>query len=240
MPTLHLIFETLGFFAGFRYYLYLRKQQQDPITDGNRVIILVAATFGAFLGSRMLGALEHPDNLIKATHPLLSFYANKTIVGALLGGLFSVELAKKGIHERHSSGDLFTYPLILAMMIGRIGCFTAGLEEETYGNPTTWWTGINLGDGVPRHPVTLYEIAFLGLLWFALEKAGPFKPGYRFQFFMIAYLAFRFALDYIKPHYSYIAGLGAIQIACLGGLAYYGRTIFTIFTNFKTIHGKQA
>lgn len=240
MPTLHLIFETLGFFAGFRYYLYLRKRQQDPISDGNRVVILIAATFGAFLGSRILGTLEHPENLAHNKNLLLYFYANKTIVGALLGGLFSVELAKKCIHERRSSGDLFTYPLILAMMIGRIGCFTAGMEEETYGTPTTWWTGMNLGDGIPRHPVTLYEIAFLALLWFGLEKAGPLKPGYRFQFFMIAYLTFRLALDYIKPHYAYIAGLGAIQIACLAGLAYYGRTIFTIFTNLKRIHGEQA
>ena len=55
-----------------------------------------------------------------------------TIVGALLGGLLVVEITKKIIHEKSSSGDLFTYPLILAMMIGRIGCFTSGLTEETY------------------------------------------------------------------------------------------------------------
>ena len=56
---------------------------------------------------------------------------------------------------------LFTYPLILAIIIGRIGCFSMGVFEETYGLPTTLPWGMNLGDNIPRHPVCLYEIIFL-------------------------------------------------------------------------------
>jgi len=165
---LHVLFETLGFFLGFRYFLYLRKGRPDPIKDGNRVWIIIGATFGAFLFSRLLGALENPPSLLQSQHPLLYLYANKTIVGGLLGGLLFVEGTKKLLGETQSSGDLFTYPLILAMIIGRIGCFTSGLGEETYGLPTSSFLGIDLGDGLPRHPVTLYEIVFLGLLWLGL------------------------------------------------------------------------
>ena len=129
--SLHLIFETLGFIVGFRYFLFLRHRQKDRITDSNRSWIIIGATFGAFFFSRVIGALENPITLIHSAHPLLYLYANKTIVGALLGGLLVVEITKKIIHEKSSSGDLFTYPLILAMMIGRIGCFTMGLGEET-------------------------------------------------------------------------------------------------------------
>ena len=224
--SLHLLFEALGFIVGFRYYLYLRRKQTDPISDSNRMIILIGATFGAFLFSRLVGALEHPDSLMHARHPILYLYANKTIVGALLGGLLVVEIVKKVIHEKASSGDLFTYPLILAMMIGRIGCFTSGVTEETYGIETNSFLGMDLGDGLHRHPVALYEIAFLGLLWIALvyaEKRVHFGNGFRFQLFMISYLSFRFLLDFIKPHYPYILGLGIIQLCCLAGLIYYAQ-----------------
>jgi prolipoprotein diacylglyceryltransferase len=228
--------------VGFRYFVFLRKRQKDRINDVNRIWIIIGAAFGAFIFSRVVGALENPVNLFHTKHLLLYLYANKTIVGALLGGLLMVEITKKVIHERSSSGDLFTYPLILAIMIGRIGCFTSGMAEETYGIPTRFFLGMNLGDGVPRHPVTLYEIGFLGLLWVvlaAIERRVRLINGYRFQLFMIAYFAFRFLLDFIKPRYVLFAGLGTIQIFCLIGLLYYSRTIYKIFFNFSVLteHG---
>ncbi len=235
---LHLIFETLGFATGFRYFLFLRNKQKDRINDANRVWIIIGATFGAFFFSRVAGALENPMTLIHSKHILLYLYSNKTIVGGLLGGLLVVEITKKLIHEKSSSGDLFTYPLILAMMIGRIGCFTSGVSEETYGIVTPSFLGIDLGDGLYRHPVTLYEIAFLGLLWLGLvlpeRKVRPIN-GYRFQFFMIAYLLFRLLLDLIKPHYVYFVGLGTIQLCCLAGLLYYSKTIYKIIFNFSAL-----
>ena len=229
--SMHLLFETLAFFLGFRYFLYLRKKHPDPIPETHRIWIIIGATFGAFFFSRLVGALENPPTLLHSQHLLLYLYANKTIVGALLGGLLCVELTKQLLKEKQSSGDLFTYPLILAMIIGRIGCFTSGLTEETYGNPTSLFTGIDLGDGVRRHPVTIYEIVFLIILWLTLrtlESRKPLKSGYRFQYFMIAYLTFRFLLDFIKPHYSWAIGLSSIQLCCLLGLLYYKNTIWKI------------
>ncbi len=241
--SLHLIFETLGYAIGFRYFLYLRKKQTDKINDANRVWILIGATFGAFFFSRLVGALENPLTFIHSNHIALYLYANKTIVGALLGGLLMVEVTKKIIHEKTSSGDLFVYPLILAMMIGRLGCFTSGVHEDTYGVQTNFFLGMNLGDGLRRHPVTLYEIAFLAILCIvlkAIEKKVQLVNGYRYQFFMIAYLIFRILLDFIKPHYTYFLGLGTIQLCCVLGLFYYSKTIYKIFCSFSTltIHGK--
>src|SRR4051812_2722512 len=123
----HLFFETLAFFLGFRYFLYLRKIEKDRIDETNRVRIIIAATFGAFIFSRLLGSLENPDQFIKSDSPFLYFFSCKTIVGGLLGGLITVEITKLVLKEKSSSGDLFTYPLLLAMIIGRIGCFTAGI-----------------------------------------------------------------------------------------------------------------
>jgi phosphatidylglycerol---prolipoprotein diacylglyceryl transferase len=216
--------EPLGMFIGFRYFLYLRKTKGDRVESTQRVWILIGAIFGALIGSRLVGGLENPEQMMKASNTLLYFYANKTVIGGFLGGLAGVELVKKLIGEKQSSGDLFAYPMILALIIGRIGCFGMGVYEETYGTATSFITGMNLGDGILRHPVTLYEIVFLGFLWtvlLQLEKRVTLAPGSRFKIFMIAYLAFRFMLDFIKPHYSFGPGFSTIQLVCLGGLVYY-------------------
>jgi phosphatidylglycerol---prolipoprotein diacylglyceryl transferase len=120
---------------------------------------------------------------------------------------------------------LFVYPLILALIIGRVGCFSMGIYEETYGTVTDFFTGMNLGDNRLRHPVTLYEIVFLFLLWLALlqiEKKHQLANGLRFKIFMIAYCLFRLMLDFIKPHYTFSIGLSTIQITASVGLLYYG------------------
>lgn len=221
---LHTITEPLGMFIGFRYYLYLRKKQGDFIESENRIWILIGAIFGAIAGSRLIGGLEDPVALAQAKNKMLFFYQNKTVMGGFLGGVFGVEIIKKVIGEKNSSGDLFTYPIILALIIGRIGCFSMGIYEETYGTVTGLFTGMNLGDGLLRHPVTLYEIGFLILLWIGLlqfEKKYTISSGGRFKYFMIAYILFRFMLDFIKPHYTFQIGLSTIQLTCILGLTYY-------------------
>lgn len=226
---LHAILEPLGIFIGFRYFLYLRKGNGDQIESGQRLWIVIAAIFGALIGSRLAGGLENPAELLKAPNPLVYFYTNKTVVGGFLGGLFGVEVVKKLIGEKLSSGDLFTYPMILALIIGRVGCFGMGIYEETYGVETSFFTGMNLGDDLLRHPVTLYEIVFLLMIWIGLvqlEKRFTLVDGGRFKIFMIAYLIFRLVLDFIKPHYTFSFGLSTIQLVCLGGLMYYAAYIF--------------
>lgn len=221
---LHPVFETLAFFAGFRYFLFLRKKQGDSIPYSNRIWILIGAIFGALIGSRLAGGLENPIAMLHSSNKLLYFYSNKTVLGGFLGGVWGVEIIKYFIHEKRSSGDLFVFPMILALIIGRVACFSMGIYEETYGNITSLPTGMDLGDGSLRHPVTLYEIVFLILLWVSLKiisKKIKLAEGGLFKLFMISYIIFRFLLDFIKPHYTFNIGLSTIQVTCLAGLIYY-------------------
>lgn len=223
---------------GFRYFLFLRRKKGDFIDPGNRIWILIGAVFGALLGSRILGAAEQPQAFLTAQNKLMFIYGNKTIVGGLLGGLWGVELIKKWIGEKLKSGDLFVFPLLLAMIIGRIGCFSMGIYEETYGLPSRLPWALDLGDGILRHPVCLYEIIFLVLFWFALVRVKmkfPLEEGAQFKLYMIAYLAFRFLLDFIKPGERYFLGIGSIQIACLLGLLYYSSCLLRPQKLFKTL-----
>ena len=224
----HSLVEPLAFFIGFRYFLYLRRQQGDTITSSNRTWIFIGAVFGALLGSRLIGGLEDPAQLSQSHSILLHFYENKTVLGGFLGGLLGVELVKKRIGETKASGDLFVYPILLALVIGRLGCFSMGVYEATYGTVTTLLTGLDLGDGLPRHPVALYEMVFLLLLWISLRRADnkwKLAPGARFKLFMMTYMLFRFLLDFIKPHYTFSIGLSTIQLTSLAGLLYYYRYI---------------
>lgn len=235
----HSILEALAIFIGFRYYLYLKNKQGDTLPAEHRGLIIVAATFGAVLGARILGTAENLPQFAESLHKFQFFWGNKTILGGLFGGLIAVDSFKYFLKQKKSSGDLFLFPLILAMMIGRLGCFSAGLAEETYGLASNLPWAINLGDGIPRHPVTLYEILFLLLTWtgiVALQKKYLLADGAAFKIFMLAYFIFRFCLDFIKPGWHYFIGLGSIQIACLLGFVYYYKTILnprTLILNKK-------
>lgn len=223
----HGIIEFLAIFIAFRYYLYLKKKQGDSVDSINRLVAAVGATFGAFVGSHLLGAAENIPEWIETPNKLQYLMYNKTLTGGLIGGLIGVEVFKKFVKEQQSTGDLFTFPLLLGIIIGRMACFTTGIHEETYGIPTSLPWGMDLGDGLMRHPVTLYEIVFAVLLWIGLkylQKNHTLQPGAIFKLFMIAYFLFRFLLDFIKPGWRFY-GLSSIQVASLCVLIYYGKYI---------------
>ncbi len=219
----HLVFEMLAYTLAYQYYQWLRRRSVDPIGDEQRVFIFIGAAFGAFWGSHLLGILERPFE--PGASGFLYFLAHKTMVGGLLGGLIGVEVTKKFLGVTHSSGDLMTFPLLLGLAIGRLGCHLHGLSDSTFGLPTTLPWGIDFGDGLPRHPVNLYEILFLGALGltiFTLERQWTLPDGSRFKIFMISYLFWRFCLEYWKPAFFWPPiGFSSIQIACLAGLCYY-------------------
>ena len=220
--SIHFICETLAYFLGYRYYAYLKKYEVDLISPENRLIIFIGAAAGAFIGSHLVGVLENP--LMLSHFDLMYFMGNKTIVGGFIGGLIGVELTKKQIGVTVSSGDLMVYPLILAMIIGRIGCFLAGLKDGTFGIASNLPWAINFGDGVRRHPTNLYEILFWMSLWIILkliEHRFTLANGARFKILIIGYLIFRFCIEFIKPDYFFNFGLGVIQLVCLGGILYY-------------------
>lgn len=202
----------------------MRKKQGDHYASASRIWVIIGAIVGALVGSRIIGSLERPYELSLTSNLFDYIYNNKTVVGGFLGGLLGVELVKKMIGEKRASGDLFAFPMILALIIGRIGCFSMGVYEEVYGVESRLPWAMDLGDGLLRHPTILYEILFLVLLWLGLkqvQKRGPLETGALFKLFMIGYLLFRFLLDFIKPYYPIFLGLSTIQLTCLAGLLYY-------------------
>jgi phosphatidylglycerol---prolipoprotein diacylglyceryl transferase len=233
--NIHLVLEYSAFFIAFRYYVYLRKKTTDAISGNNRLSILLGMIIGALIGSRLIGYLENPT-LNFSLPKIIELLNTKSIMGGLFGGLLGVEIAKRIIGEKHSSGDLFTFPIIVGIAIGRLGCFLSGVKEFTYGQPTTFFTGMDLGDGLMRHPVALYEIVFLAFLFLSLKQLKKFtqqESGLQFKIFMLLYFGFRFCIEFIKPNVFYLAGLSSIQWLCALCYLYYFSTIKKIVANAR-------
>jgi phosphatidylglycerol:prolipoprotein diacylglycerol transferase len=221
-PELHPFFEALGYGTGFLLYYRTRQKQGDPLGDDRRWTLIAVAAIGALLGSRLLGLLEQA--------PTVGFHASellmpggKTIVGGLLGGWAAIEITKRVLNIGFRTGDLFAIPLCIGIAIGRIGCFFAGIADDTYGKVTTLPWGIDFGDGQPRHPTQLYEIVFLLALAWLLHRwpTRPHPQGAIFRAFLTGYLSWRLAIDFLKPQPA-IAGLSVIQWSCLAGLLALG------------------
>jgi prolipoprotein diacylglyceryltransferase len=144
-PALHPVFETPGYIGGYALYRRERTRHGDTLSDERRWWIIAAAAIGALLGSRILGLIEYAPARGFNQHQLLAFTGGgKTIVGGLLGGWLAVELIKRLAHIGSRTGDLFAVPLCIGIAIGRIGCFFAGLADDTCGTPTSLPWGVNL------------------------------------------------------------------------------------------------
>lgn len=225
---LHTLFEIAAYAVGTQVFLWQRRRLKLPaLQDQDRTLwVVVGAALGAALGSKLAFWVEDPLTAFDHFPEWRHLLEGKSIVGGLLGGLIGVELTKKAIGVRNSTGDAFVLPLAVGMCIGRIGCFLSGLADHTYGNPTSLPWGVDFGDGIARHPTQLYEIVFIAiwttvLLWRRSDRA---HPGDLFRAYLVGYLLFRLCIDAIKPiPMLYPPGLSGIQWLCVIGLAYYAR-----------------
>src|SRR5262249_60623476 len=87
----------------------------------------------------------------------------RSILGAMVGGVIVAEIYKAIFGVRGSTGAVLVLPLAVAIAIGRIGCFLAGLPDYTYGTPSGLPWAVDFGDGIPRHPLPLYGSVTLAL-----------------------------------------------------------------------------
>ena len=211
-----------GYLVAVAVFLVRRQRNGDVVDGGTRYMVMVGAGIGAMIGSRLLAALCEP---LRVWQGLAEghLYFGKTIVGALLGGLIAVELVKRRAGVSEATGDPLVVPMAVGIAIGRVGCFLAAQIDDTGGLPTNLPWAVVGPDGIGRHPVALYEIAFVLLLApiaTAIGRRGA--RGDAFKLFLSSYLLFRFFCDFLKPMPPRIyGGLSTIQLACAAGLLYY-------------------
>ncbi len=219
----HTVFAYAGMALGAAMWRRTLKTQQrgGALAPGN-FGVLVGLLIGAALGNKLVFLLERPDIARMLWESRSLAWPGQSIVGGLLGGLIGVEIAKKLTGQTRSTGDAMVWPIAVGLAIGRIGCFVAGLHDDTYGLPTAAPWGVDFGDGVQRHPTQLYEIAIVLPLGWLLHRARFPTPGAAFKLFLSSYLLWRLGVEFLKPvPVAWPLGLSGIQWTCLVALAVY-------------------
>ena len=176
-----------------------------------------ALALGAIPGAWIAGSM----NSLRGAEPALSH----SVVGALVGAIVGVEVYKALRGIRGSTGGIFVGPFALGVVIGRFGCLFAGKVDGTYGAPTALPWAVELGDGIGRHPVQVYEslamAAFLALYLEGLTRRRPWAMRRGFYALCLAYGVTRFAWEFLKPYPTVLGPLNLFHILT-GGLAVYG------------------
>jgi phosphatidylglycerol:prolipoprotein diacylglycerol transferase len=183
-------------------------------TPANRWIG-AAALVGAMVGSKVgMVLFQLSGSLADNFHRALAFdFSGKTVVGALMGAIAGVELAKKALGIREATGDQFAIAVPIGIGIGRIGCLFNGC---CYGIPARGPIAVEIS-GLPRHPVQMYE-ALLLLTLAAFLFASRLRPrprGQMWRIFLVGFCAIRFGTEFLRGDPSVRLGpLSLVQIVC--------------------------
>lgn len=206
------LFTALGYATGALVFWWAAREKRLA-TDGMGRIAIAGFTVG-ILGAKL-------TELLVSGWPVkvpwaLAFdprVGGRALLGGVLFGWLGVEIAKRRMGIRRSTGDLFALALPAGEAVGRIGCYFNGC---CYGEPTSVPWAIYQHDAY-RHPTELYS-AVAGLVIFALLAWARKRTAYEGQLFWIYLLLFgasRFVIEHFRWQSGYILGLSAMQWLCL-------------------------
>jgi prolipoprotein diacylglyceryltransferase len=225
-PTIiHVIFDLAAWASAAAIAFAIAKWRPlaFPVTTSMRADYIALAIVGAATGGYLFGTLNLWASAVAGL--------GRSIEGAIVGGVVTIELFKRIAGIKGVTGARFAAPLALGVAIGRLGCFFSGIEDFTYGIPTSLPWGVDCGDGISRHPVQLYEsatmAAFLAVYLLALARRNPFWARSGFYLAVGFYGGQRFLWEFLKP---YAAVLGPFTIFHLLSMALAAYAAFMIWT----------
>jgi len=220
----HTAFDVLAWVAAGAAAWWLSRTGLVPFRGpAADLAYLAAVLFGAGLGAVVFGTA----NLWLSGQPGFA----RSIEGAIAGGILAVELYKRARGIRLRTGARFALPLAVGVAVGRIGCYLSGLDDFTYGTPTALSWGHDFGDGVPRHPVQLYESAAMAA--FALvylvqaRRRNAFVIDNGFYLAVGFYALQRFAWEFLKPYAPLLGPLTLFHLLAVAIVVYAAFMIAT-------------
>ena len=176
----------------------------------------IGLALGAVAGAWLLGSANSLRSFVSAP--------SHSVAGALAGGIVAVELWKWRHGLRRSTGGAIVLPICLGLAIGRLGCLFSGLPDFTYGAPAQVPWAVEIGDGVARHPVQLYEslamAAFALVFVRARHRGRGWARDHAFHALIIYYAATRFLWEFLKPYPAVAGPLNLFHFLMLGLVAY--------------------
>jgi phosphatidylglycerol:prolipoprotein diacylglycerol transferase len=195
-----------GFVLGWRYCLYLARQNPAGPSAQDYDDFLTWAVIGTVLGGRIGYILFYqldyylstPQEIFYVWHGGMSFHGG--MLGVITAALLFVRRRKIPFF---AFSDLLACAVPIGLGLGRIANFING---ELYGRITDvpWAVIFPRGGDVPRHPSQLYESALEGLVlliilaWLARKPEIRAKHGFLSGVFLIGYGVFRFTVEFFR------------------------------------------
>jgi|GEM_PF-2301660 len=204
VPTLTIKF--LVWALALMVFLRTLSQTWQPQPDAARRIG-APLLLGAIAGAKLVFLINYPAVTLavldRDPQALLMLAGAGSAPGALLGGALALWL----LNRRGPPGftlDMLVVPTASALCVLNCGAVFWALSEPGFGLATRVAWGMDFGDGIPRHPVMLYEAAFLALVaWMHERLAGnEFAPGERAMLFVAGYCGLRVLFDYYRPPFG--------------------------------------
>jgi len=214
----HSLFDVLALVAALAVFRLVPAAAPGVPSEPWRIhpLYIAAASLGATTGAYLAGTTNLWLTGIDGF--------GRSIEGAIGGAILAIEALKWRTGVQGSTGLRFVAPLAAAIAVGRLGCFFAGLDDMTYGTPTRVPWGVDFGDGVPRHPVQLYEAATMAIFFIVfvllLRQGGEPLRRTGFYVFVAVYAVQRFAWEFLKPYATLIGPLNLFHLLSLALVAY--------------------
>ncbi len=172
------------------------KISPDAIAD-----IIFWTMIGGVLGGRIFYVLVYDFSyfLLSPLQIFAVWNGGMSIHGGLLGGAVALYfvIKKHGLDFRRGV-DFFMPALALGLAFGRLGNFVNG---ELPGRVTDVIWGMDFGDGMNRHPSSLYAVCKDLLLCFIIVILGVKKqlaPGVLTGLFFVLLGVFRFIVEFFR------------------------------------------
>lgn len=216
------VFTALGYVTGL-IVLWWAARQKRVATDG-MALVMASGLAGGIIGAKLTQLIfEGWPMLVPFLFGLDPRTGGRALLGGMICGWLAVEVAKRSLGIRRSTGDLFALALPAGEAVGRIGCFFNGC---CFGTRCDAPWAVYQHDAW-RHPSQIYSAAtaaaiFTGLL---LVRKHLTREGDLFKLYLLAFGASRFLLEFLRQNDTFWLGLTPMQWFCLDLVVYGAVTI---------------
>lgn len=198
------LFNGIGVAVGLLVY-WFESRRRKLNTDGMAKVAIIGIICG-ILAARLIERIAEGANFGSMMNPLIG---GRTILGGVLGGWIAVEVTKRRMGIRVSTGPLWALAMPIGEFFGRIGCYFNGCcFGKTCSLP---WAIYQHGE--MRHPTQLY-MAGASLAIFVISWTLRDHPKV-FPIYMILWAGSRFIIEFFREPAGKPALLSLAQIACL-------------------------
>lgn len=214
----YIIWGGVGYFF-YRYLFSPISTLKTPFTKKQNFDYVLSIIVGWLTCGMIFSTLD--NYLIDPTVPV---YLTKSIAAAIFWGVLSSEVYKKIQKVNFNTGVVFVPWLVIWMIVGRIGAFLIGLRDHTHWLATSLPWGIDYGDGIPRHPLQIYEILVLAIFFILFcfflryRKDWTLKNG--FFLFIFVYFIYRLLVGFISPYSHFWLWLNTYQVLSIWMVGY--------------------